>query len=75
MLVNVYASNATSTQVRIYGDGRLIYTSPILSQGTIPVPFNIDTSGVLLMQIVVESTGGAWSRHIIGIVDARFEQH
>jgi hypothetical protein len=68
-----HPSHAASGQVRFYGDGHLLYTSPIISSGTIPIPFNIDVSGVLIMHVHVELTS---STHFgMGIVDARFEQY
>lgn len=68
-LVSAAERDIGPTQVRFYGDGRLLYTSPIISGGTIPIPFNVDISNVLLLQIHVEG------RHSIGIVDARVERN
>jgi hypothetical protein len=67
-----------TTQVKIYGDERLLYTSPMISSGTIPVSFSVDVSNVLLLKIYVENfqVSGAtrWNFHQIGIVEARFER-
>jgi hypothetical protein len=65
-------SGSGTAHVRIYGDGRLLYTSPIISHGTIPIEFSVDVSNVLLMKIHVESLGG--NGHDIGIVEARVER-
>jgi len=45
--------NVQGAQVRVYGDGRLLYTSPPISEGTRTVDFNINVSGVLMLQIHV----------------------
>lgn len=60
-----------SSQVMIYGDGRLLYTSPMLSSLSIPVEFNVDVSNVLSVKIVIEGASGE-IRTTTGIVDARF---
>jgi|GEM_PF-6634788 len=62
------------SQIRIYGDGNPLFVSPILSQGTIPIPFNINVSGILLLQIQVIPLDRR-ETHAISLVDARFEQH
>jgi len=64
-------------QFRIYGDGVLLGTSPIISHGMIPADFNIDITNVQTLKILVESTfGGGFSRtSFAGIVNARFESN
>ena len=62
-------------QIRIYGDGRLLYASPTISPGTIPIPFSIDVTNVLMLQIYVEASGRSISNTsytVTGIVDAYF---
>ncbi|MCL2199854.1 MAG: stalk domain-containing protein [Defluviitaleaceae bacterium] len=61
-----------NTQVRIYGDGRLLYTSPMISNEIIPVPFSIDVTNVLLMHIRVDSNNEG---QVLGIVNARVERN
>ncbi len=40
--------------VKIFGDNKLLYSSPILTAGITPTVFNIDTSGVINLKIVVD---------------------
>lgn len=40
--------------IKIYGDDLLLYTSPNISAGSMPVPFSIDVSGVNVLKFVVE---------------------
>ena len=39
------------TWVKIYGDGRLLYTSPEFTGGVEPVDFEVDLTGVLRLKI------------------------
>jgi len=41
---------------RIFGDGRLLWTSPVIHSGTAPLPFDIDVSGVGQLKIELELT-------------------
>lgn len=49
---------------RIYGDGRLLYTSPIFIPTTAPLPINIDVRGASRLKIEVElrhhRVSGGW---------------
>lgn len=45
------------TVIKIYGDGKLLYTSPIMKGGVVPNKFNIDVSGVLNLKIEKSGTG------------------
>ena len=71
--LNSYRGNQ-GTIVKIYGDGGLIYTSPIISYGSKTTPFSIDVSDYKILKIHVEipnlslSDGSATE---IGIADAR----
>ncbi|GEM_PF-5984727 len=42
----------------IYGDGILLYTSPVFTAGTMPSAFNIDVSGVKILKISYPDTNG-----------------
>jgi len=75
--------NAQGAQVRIYGDGRVLYTSPPISEGTGTVDFNIDVSGVLMLnmhvsipgvQAIASNTDRRSDITYVGIVNARFER-
>ena len=47
-------SDTDGRVLKIYGDGRLLYTSPIMIGGIKPVSFNIDTTGVLNLRLECE---------------------
>jgi hypothetical protein len=75
--LNMGFINNNSTQVRFYGDGRLLYTSPTISNGTVPTHFDIDVNGIFVLSIHVDipnplSNNGNDTSHT-GIVNARFE--
>ncbi|MCL1883396.1 MAG: stalk domain-containing protein [Defluviitaleaceae bacterium] len=67
------------SQFIFYGDGRLIYTSPPISEGTIPVEFNVDVSNVSTLRIYVHIpnmqaiNAARGCTNYVGIVNARFE--
>lgn len=65
-----------SAIVKIYGDGNLLYTSPLLSNGTKTVDFNIDVSGykVLKIHADIPNLHHEYATTIFGIVDARLEK-
>ena len=48
-------SGSGTAQIKFYGDGQLIYSSPIISTGTNTTDFKVDVSGVTTLQICVES--------------------
>jgi hypothetical protein len=72
--------NQQGAQVRVYGNGFLIYTSPPISAGTRAVEFNVDVSLVRILRIyvhipnvqTVNSVSG--SSTYVGVVNARFER-
>ena len=43
-----------SSIIKIYGDGKMLYTSPVLAYGTKSTKFSIDVSNVKLLKIYVE---------------------
>ena len=43
-----------SSQIKFYGDGELIYASPVLSQGMQTAPFNVNVENIKLLKIHVE---------------------
>ena len=47
--------------VKVYGDNKLLYTSPILTSGAVPTKFNIDVTGVINLKIEFDN-GGAYER-------------
>ena len=49
-------NHAVEIVYRIYGDSRLLYTSPAISDGTAPVPFEINISGVTRLRIEIDVT-------------------
>jgi len=48
------ADNANSVILKFYGDGNLIYTSPIISKGTKSTSFTINVSDYKILKIVAE---------------------
>lgn len=46
-----------SATIKIYGDGKLMYTSPILKAGTKPASFNINVTGVLNLKMEIVASG------------------
>lgn len=61
---------------KIYGDGQLLYTSPIISYGTKATEFNIDVSDYKILKIHVEIPNlyHAHREPSIGIADARLSK-
>ena len=49
---------ATTCNVRIYGDGELLYDSPTMTKGVRPVDFSVDISGVDELKIEIN---GKWA--------------
>lgn len=63
-IVGLHYEERDSTReriVKIYGDDKLLYTSPILTGGKAPAKFNIDVTGVLNLKIEFDN-GGAYER-------------
>lgn len=50
-------NNSKKSWFKIYGDGKLIYTSPDFTGGVEPVDFEVDLSGVLELKIETDSEG------------------
>ena len=61
--------------VKVYGDGNLIYTSPIMSSGSKSTGFDIDVENYKILKIKVEIpnvyVGVQYASTVIGIADAR----
>lgn len=64
--------------IKMYGDGNLIYTSPILSSGSKSSSFDVNVSNYKILKIRVEIPNvyvGMQSAHTnVGIADARLEK-
>lgn len=60
--------------VRIYGDGKELYTSPLIAGGTKSVPFEIDISNNSLLTIKVEFANQIDGQQYVGIADARLSK-
>ncbi|HEX3012117.1 MAG TPA: NPCBM/NEW2 domain-containing protein, partial [Syntrophomonadaceae bacterium] len=43
-------STAGKSIMKIYGDDKLLYTSPVFTGGVYPDDFNVDVSGVILIE-------------------------
>ncbi|MDR2183392.1 MAG: hypothetical protein LBE55_04385 [Clostridiales bacterium] len=50
---------------RFYGDGRLLYASPIIHSAMSPIPVEIDVSGIMNLRIEVEFTNAQWNRLVL----------
>lgn len=51
--------SATDTKYfEVYGDGVLLYTSPIMTQSSMPVEFSIDVTGVTVLKVLYPATDG-----------------
>jgi hypothetical protein len=57
-----------SYQIRIWGDDRVLYTSPLMSGGILPIDFNVNVAGVNQLSIERLANGNAE----IAIVNAGF---
>jgi len=64
--------------IKMYGDGNLIYTSPILSSGSKSTAFEIDVEKYKLLKIKVEIpnvyVGSQFAHTNVGIADARLSK-
>lgn len=50
-------TNEDTQFFEVYGDGKLLYTSPTFTTGTMPSTFNIDIRNVKILKIVYPSSG------------------
>ena len=60
--------------VRIYGDNKELYTSPLIAYGTKSTPFEIDISNNSLLTIKVEYANQIEDYQYVGIADARLSK-
>ncbi|PYG90393.1 NPCBM/NEW2 domain-containing protein [Ruminiclostridium sufflavum DSM 19573] len=58
--------------IKIYGDGELLYTSNVLTAGMLPQQFNLDTAGVIKLNIKYEKLTSTDYGIGFGIVDCGF---
>ncbi len=81
-IVSFASDNAQSAILKFYGDGNLLYASPIISKGTKITPFNIDISQYKILKIHAEIQNFIPEREWItadyytsfGIADARLSK-
>ena len=79
--------NVNGAQIKIFGDGNLIWTSPPIAEGTREVNFSANVAGIQNLQIEVillgftprtssesYASGADASATHVGIVEARFER-
>ena len=72
--------NEITKVYRVYGDGRLLYTSPIMRNAMNPIDVEVDVSGVMNLRIEVEVTAnpvglrGFWPADFGNIQNARIIQ-
>lgn len=76
------AQNTNGVIIKLYGDGNLIYTSPVISKGIKLTPFEVDVSNYKILKIRVESqqksfTSLSYSGYYTcaGITDARLSKN
>lgn len=66
-------NNARNHQIRFIADGEVVYTSPVITGNTAPIPFNVDMTGVAVLTIErVALTTAQAANAEIGIVNAGF---
>ncbi len=59
------------TYLKIYGDDILLYTSPTMTAGTLPIDVSVDTTGVIKLKIQIENYGdNDYTYTYYGFVDA-----
>ena len=63
-------SSSESKYFEVYGDGKLLYTSPTMTSSAIPVNFDIDISGVRVVRIWYPATEG--NNKIAALYDGMF---
>lgn len=68
---NKKSATGRSSYFQVFGDGELIYTSPTMTPGSLPVEFNIDISNVRVLKIWYPRTesGEGWDNAISVIYD------
>ena len=52
-------STASSVIFQVYGDGSLLYQSPVESSGSSPVPIDLSVAGVQKLTLIVEAAPGS----------------
>lgn len=62
----------SDTYLKVYGDDKLLYTSPVMRAGILPIDFNVDVSGVIKLKVQIEQPSGnsTWNYQYYGLVDA-----
>lgn len=60
--------------IKIYGDAKLLYTSPVMSSGTKSTPFEVDISNYKVLKLRVETASGNSNWLTVGIADARLSK-
>lgn len=70
------SNNNQTAIIKIYGDGKLLFTSPPMSKGVKSTDFNIDVSNYKILKINadVPNVYGQGFSSLIGIVEARLEK-
>lgn len=57
------------THLKIYGDDNLLYTSPVMKSGVLPIDFNVDVTGVIKLKVQLVSTSYSGKTTTYGIVN------
>ena len=52
------ANDSRSAYFEVYGDGKLLYTSPTMKNDSFPETFDIDISGVKVLKIYYPDSNG-----------------
>ncbi|MDP4180123.1 MAG: NPCBM/NEW2 domain-containing protein, partial [Bacillota bacterium] len=65
-------SECRDAYLEVYGDDKLLYTSPSMKAGVLPVDFKVDVSGVIKLKISLKTPNGSatWSSIYYGLTDA-----
>jgi len=53
-LHNLSRTSIEQATLKVYGDDELIYTSPIMTAGEVPIDVNVDVEGVIKLKVMVD---------------------
>ena len=51
--------------LKLYGDGKLLYSSPVMTSGVHPIDFEIDLAGVLELKIEITHDGSTRPTYLV----------
>ncbi|NLV88793.1 MAG: copper amine oxidase [Tissierellia bacterium] len=60
-----YRSTKIENRFKVYGDGKLLYSSPVMTGGVHPIDFEIDLAGVLELKIEITHDGSTRPTYLV----------